>query len=89
MTITIKQADHSNGSQRLYNVCLVGPMDKAPVYGTGDSGFESPAGLPRWSNRNGADCGTRNSKFSTWAKRNIREPTTTYPVSSVGRAQDF
>ena len=24
---------------------LVGPMDKAPVYGTGDSGFESPAGL--------------------------------------------
>ena len=45
MTITIKQADHSSGSQRLYNVCLVGPMDKAPVYGTGDSGFESPAGL--------------------------------------------
>ena len=27
-------------------VCLVGPMDKASVYGTGDSGFDSQAGLP-------------------------------------------
>ena len=26
-------------------VCLVGPMDKASVYGTGDSGFDSHAGL--------------------------------------------
>ena len=32
-------------ANRLPCECLVGPMDKAPVYGTGDSGFESRAGL--------------------------------------------
>ena len=26
-------------------ICPVGPMDKAPAYGAGDSGFESLAGL--------------------------------------------
>ena len=31
-------------------VCLVGPMDKASVYGTGDSGFDSQAGLDFYIN---------------------------------------
>ena len=45
MTITIELAHYQNDFLRLSNARLVGPMDKAPVYGTGDSGFESPAGL--------------------------------------------
>ena len=58
--------------------CPVGPMDKAPVYGTGDSGFDSLAGLsfspcPSFSRPASPSLslsvpvfGTKDSGFSPW-----------------------
>ena len=45
------------GSNPVAEICLHGPMDKAPAYGAGDSGFESQwryiilhtVSMPEWS----------------------------------------